>query len=255
MSFIRRLRSLYRGGDERTRRFHFALAAFDLATIAFLIASSFFPDSATVEAIDIAIGVAILVELLMRVAASRSPPKEILNPYSLADIAVIVSLLAPIIGEGFAFLRALRILRLVRSYRALKELRPDYRIFRQHDETIIAATNLSIFLFLMSALVYETQKRSNDMINNYLDAFYFTVTTLTTTGFGDITLQGSSGRLIAILIMIVGVSLFLRLVQVMIRPQKTEFKCPDCGLKRHDHDAVHCKACGRVLNIEDEGAV
>ena len=55
-------------------------------------------------------------------------------------------------------------------------------------------------------------------------------------------------------IMIFGVSLFLRLVQVMLRPQKVEHKCPDCGLKRHDHDAVHCKACGRLLNIEDEGA-
>lgn len=255
MSIVGRLRSLYRGGDTRTRRFHFVLAAFDLATIGFLVASSFFPQSAIVEKIDIAIGFLILLELVARVVASRSAVRELLNPYSLADIAVIVSLLAPMIGEGFAFLRALRILRLIRSYRALKEMRPDYRIFRQYDETIIAATNLSVFLFLMSALVYETQNRSNDMINNYLDAFYFTVTTLTTTGFGDITLQGSTGRLIAILIMIVGVSLFLRLVQVMIRPQKIEFKCPDCGLKRHDHDAVHCKACGRVLNIEDEGAV
>ena len=29
---------------------------------------------------------------------------------------------------------------------------------------------------------------------------------------------------------------------------------PVCGLLRHDPDAVHCKACGRVLNIPDEGA-
>jgi voltage-gated potassium channel len=55
--------------------------------------------------------------------------------------------------------------------------------------------------------------------------------------------------------MIVGVSLFLRLVHAALRPSKVDFKCPDCGLKRHDIDAVHCKACGRLLNIEDEGAV
>ena len=36
---------------------------------------------------------------------------------------------------------------------------------------------------------------------------------------------------------------------------KVFFKCPDCGLARHDRDAVHCKACGRRLNIPDEGAV
>jgi voltage-gated potassium channel len=55
--------------------------------------------------------------------------------------------------------------------------------------------------------------------------------------------------------MIFGVSLFLRLVQVMLRPDKIFFRCPQCGLSRHDRDAVHCKACGVILNIPDEGAV
>jgi voltage-gated potassium channel len=31
------------------------------------------------------------------------------------------------------------------------------------------------------------------------------------------------------------------------------FKCPDCGLTRHDADAVHCKHCGKVIHIETEG--
>jgi voltage-gated potassium channel len=53
--------------------------------------------------------------------------------------------------------------------------------------------------------------------------------------------------------MIIGVSLFLRLVQTIFRPSKVLFKCPDCGLMRHDHDAVHCKHCGRVLPIESSG--
>jgi len=52
-------------------------------------------------------------------------------------------------------------------------------------------TNLFVFLFGMTAVVYETQHQHNPAIGNYLDAFYFTVTTLTTTGFGDITLIGT----------------------------------------------------------------
>jgi voltage-gated potassium channel len=107
----------------------------------------------------------------------------------------------------------------------------------------------------MTAIVYETQHYTNPKIANYVDALYFTVTALTTTGFGDIVLEGTAGRLIAVAIMIVGVSLFLRLVQVMLRPSKVRYRCPDCGLNRHDNDAVHCKACGRLLNIEDEGAI
>ena len=109
-------------------------------------------------------------------------------------------------------------------------------------------------LLIMTALVHATQLGRNPAINNYADALYFTVTTLTTTGFGDITLQGTSGRLLAVMIMIFGVSLFIRLVQTLFRPQKVHYECPVCGLTRHDPDAVHCKHCGATIHIQTEGA-
>jgi voltage-gated potassium channel len=93
----------------------------------------------------------------------------------------------------------------------------------------------------------------NPQIRNYADALYFTVTTLTTTGFGDITLTGTVGRMLSVGVMIVGVTLFLRLLQVLFRPTKIRYTCPKCGLKLHDPDAVHCKHCGEVVHIETEG--
>jgi len=93
----------------------------------------------------------------------------------------------------------------------------------------------------------------NPQISGYVDALYFTITTLTTTGFGDITLAGPGGRILAVIIMVVGVGLFLRLLQAVFRPNKVRFECPDCALRLHDADAVHCKHCGRVLQIPDEG--
>lgn len=94
----------------------------------------------------------------------------------------------------------------------------------------------------------------NPDISNYFDALYFTVATLTTTGFGDITLIGTGGHILAVLIMIFGISLFLRLVQTVFRPTKVRYECPTCGLMRHDADAVHCKHCGTILHIENEGS-
>ena len=90
---------------------------------------------------------------------------------------------------------------------------------------MLSVVNLFVFLLIMTALVHATQLGRNPVINNYADALYFTVTTLTTTGFGDITLQGTSGRLLAVLIMIFGVSLFIRLVQTLFRPQKVHYSC------------------------------
>ena len=184
---------------------------------------------------------------------SRDRLAELASVHGVVDLVVIASLLAPIVGEGLAFLRVARMLRLLRSYQTVRRLRTDFVFFRRNQQTIDAGINLFVFLFMMTAIVYETQHHTNPKIQHYADALYFTVTTLTTTGFGDITLEGTSGKLIAVVIMIFGVSLFLRLVQVMFRPPKAEFRCPQCGLMRHDHDAVHCKACGHILNIPDEG--
>jgi voltage-gated potassium channel len=112
--------------------------------------------------------------------------------------------------------------------------------------------NLAVFLFVMTGIVYQTQHATNPAIRNYADALYFTVTALTTTGFGDITLPGTSGRLLTVAIMIFGVTLFLGLLRAVLRPPKVRFSCPQCGLMRHDQDAVHCKACGQLLNIPNE---
>ena len=62
----------------------------------------------------------------------------------------------------------------------------------------------------------------------------------------------TTGWLISVAIMIFGVTLFFGLAKAVLRPNKVRFPCPTCGLLRHDPDAVHCKACGQVLNIPNE---
>jgi voltage-gated potassium channel len=248
-----RLRALYEGAGEAGDRFRYALLAFDLLTVSWLVASSFLERGAHHTRIDLAIGLMFLADFLARLWISRKPLKDLLSFWGLADILVILSLLFPIWGEGLAFLRVLRLYRVIHSPQTLDQLRDDIPLFRRHETALRAALNLLIFIFAMTALVYQTQVSINDKITNYIDALYFTVATLSTTGFGDVTLVGNSGKLLSVAIMIFGISLFLRLVQVVLRPAKANFPCPTCGLRRHDHDAVHCKACGTVLNIPDDG--
>jgi voltage-gated potassium channel len=248
-----RLRALYEGKGESGDRFRYALLAFDLLTVTWLVASSFLTRGAHHTTIDIAIGSVFLADLLARLLIARRPLKELASFWGVADLLVIISLLFPIWGEGLAFLRVLRLYRVFHSPQTLDQLRDDIPLFRQNETTLRAALNLLIFIFAMTSLVYQTQSGVNDKITNYVDALYFTVTTLSTTGFGDITLVGNGGKLLSVAIMIFGISLFLRLVQVVLRPSKTHYPCPTCGLRRHDHDAVHCKACGTVLNIPDDG--
>jgi voltage-gated potassium channel len=252
---VARLRELYEGDSHEAHQFRYALLVFDVTTILFIVVSSFLPRFQALEWFDVIIGCVVLADFIARLVISRNRWKDFLHPATLADVAAIVSFLAPVVGEGIGFLRILRTLRLLHTYQLLARLRTDSSFFRRNEELIIASVNLGVFIFIMTGFVYETQRWSNVKIGNYIDALYFTIAALTTTGFGDITLTGTWGHLLSVVIMIFGVTLFLRLVQVLLRPNKVKHPCPVCGLQRHDRDAVHCKACGTTLNIPDEGAI
>jgi voltage-gated potassium channel len=247
-----RLRLLYYGDTGPAHAFRYALLAFDVGMIGFIVVSSFFPESQWVERLDVVFGVVVLADFTARMVATRKHLRELAHPATLADLVVIASLLAPAAGEQFAFLRVARALRLLRTHALVSRLRQDFPFFRRNQQAVNAAINLFVFIFVMTAVVYETQHLRNPGIANYADALYFTVTTLTTTGFGDITLTGQSGRLLSVLIMIFGVSLFIRLIQVLFRPPRIAWRCTGCGLNRHESDALHCRHCGTLLNIPHE---
>lgn len=245
---------LYNGASLRARVFRWSLLGFDAVTICYFVAASFFHRNDDFHIMEEAIGIIYLLELLARLFISQRRLRDILHPTGLADLIVIASLLAPSLAENFAFLRVIRALRLLRSYHMLKSLRRQSRFVRLHEDVIFSVVNLLVFIFIITAVVYVAQFGRNPAIHNYVDALYFTIAALTTTGFGDITLVGTSGHILAVLIMIFGISLFLRLIQTIFRPGKVRYECPTCGLTRHDPDAVHCKHCGQVLHITTEGA-
>ncbi|MCB1749543.1 MAG: ion transporter [Gammaproteobacteria bacterium] len=248
-----RIDNLYHGSDTEAVRFRWGLLIFDVICILYFVVASFLHHVDDLHIVEETIGIIYLFEFAARFYVARERLRFLFNPVGLADLVVIMSLLAPSLTENFLFLRVIRALRLLRSYHVIKELRDQSSFVRLHEDIIFSVVNLLIFIFIMTALVYVLQIGRNPAITDYIDALYFTVTTLTTTGFGDITLVGTSGRILAVLIMIFGISLFVRLIQTIFRPEKVRYECEHCGLTRHDNDAVHCKHCGEILHIQTEG--
>lgn len=246
---------LYTGRSRKAAFFRYVLIGFDFFTIVFFIITTPLAPRADILVADFAIGTLILADFLARLWIAPNKLRMLRQPYTITDVLVILSLLlAPLITQNLAFLRVLRTLRLLHSYHVLRDLRRDTPFFRRNEDVIVSSVNLGVFIFLMTALVFVLQFGDNPDIGSYIDALYFTVAALTTTGFGDITLTGKLGRLLAIFIMVAGVALFLRLAQAIFRPQKLSYTCPKCGLNRHEPDSIHCKHCGHALKIETEGA-
>jgi voltage-gated potassium channel len=248
------LRRLFYGHRPAAIRFQIGLVAVDLAAITYFLATTFVEDAPWLRAIDLVLGVLLALEFLGRMLAHRHPMHYIENSAAMIDLVVIASLFISALGANLGFLRVLRTVRLLRSYNVLGQLKRHIPAVRRNEEVILAALNFAVFVVMVSSLVYVTQRGTNEKIVDFVDALYFTVAALSTTGFGDVTLIGSTfGELLSVAMMIVGITLFFRLAQAVFRPGgKVRHPCPQCGLQRHEADAVHCKACGHVLNIPND---
>ena len=253
-SIRRRLLWLYQGRGKAPYYFRWALLIFDLATITYFLWAPFEDRGRSHVAIDFVIGALIAADLVARYVIAPKKVYFLRNWLNWADLAVVITMFLPLFVSNFAFLRILRAVRAVRAFTFVRRGKAITPFVERHAHVIDKVTNLLVFVFVMAALVYATQIGRNPSVHTYIDALYFTVTTLTTTGYGDILMEGKVGKILAILIMGLGLSLFLQLLQAVLEPEtKVHVECPDCGLLRHDRDAVHCKHCGRVMHIETEG--
>lgn len=203
-----------------------------------------------IRELEILIAVVFSLEYLARLYVSPKRLKYFFDIFSLADLVVIFSLFAPSIIGSVAILRVIRTLRIIAGYKLLNYASLKSNKIGNNKETYIAFLNLIVFLFIMTILVFSSQVNVNPKINSYLDALYFTVTTLTTTGFGDIIAEGNEGKILTILIMLFGITLFIRLAKSVFRGKRIYYTCPDCGLKSHDFDSIHCKHCGHIIKNE-----
>jgi voltage-gated potassium channel len=163
-TFREQLRNLYEGSTGAARTFQYALISFDAVILVYIVASSFFPREPWMEVVDFIFGAGVVVEFVLRLWAAKSFKAEFFHPQTAIDLVVILSLLAPLVGQNLAFLRALRITRVLTTYRFVRQLRADVAFFRNNPAALNAGVNLLVFVFLMTALVYETQHAINAKI-------------------------------------------------------------------------------------------
>jgi voltage-gated potassium channel len=232
-------------------RFQLMVLAIDLAIIVFFILTPVIRGTSSFLWIDYTVAAVLGLDILARALATTNIPRHFLQLTTWVDLFILATLLFPESLGNFGFLRILRLWTLSQSgqlWRPLK--RAGQESWRETGQSIV---NLVTFLFLLTGFIYTFFFRSQGGMDGYVDALYFTVAAITTTGFGDIVLPGPWGKLTSIVAMIIGITLFIRLAQALFRPFKVYFPCPKCALQRHDPDAVHCKACGHLLAIPDEG--
>lgn len=246
------LRDVYFGHGPKRMPYRLSILILDFLVIGFFIAAPMLGRGPGYYILDYAIALVVAADLAARSWAYGDFRRWIRRPVVWADLAILITLLFPHLLANLGFLRVLRIWTLAQSGFVLRAIDDFIPNAKRYDEIIKALASFLAFVFVVTGFVYTFYARRTEDISSYVDALYFTVTTLTTTGFGDITLPGDGGRLLSIAIMLFGIGLFVRLAQAIFRPNKVYHECPSCGLCNHEPDAVHCKACGAVIHIKHD---
>mgnify|MGYP001255449473 CR=1 FL=1 len=246
-----RLRLLYHGHAPGAVRFQYAMMAIDILIVAFFIVTPVLRERPSFLWIDYSVAAVLMLDISARALASSEMPRWLRQPANILDLFILLTLLFPLSLSNLGFLRVLRLWTLSRSGVLWRPLvRRGYGPWREVVESV---ANLITFLFVVTGFIYTFFFSESSGFAGYVDALYFTVTSMTTTGYGDILLAGPWGKITSVVIMLAGVTLFIRLGQAIFRPHKVFYPCEQCGLQRHDPDAVHCKACGNMLKIPDSG--
>ena len=116
------LSALYLGEDRTARRFRYGLIVFDVATIAVFLISSVAREEWWMVPLDLAVAAVISADFAARLFIEPDKRRHLMSLVTLADIAVIVSLVLPAFVDNLAFLRVARAIRLLRSYHLLLDL-------------------------------------------------------------------------------------------------------------------------------------
>jgi voltage-gated potassium channel len=206
------------------------------------------------------------IEYILRILCIKRPSKYIFSFFGIVDLlSTIPKYLSYFVG-GSQYITAFRALRLLRVFRILKLVR-----FVGESNNLIRAlrasrTKIFVFVFfiiiisiLLGTIMYLVEGPQHGF-NSIPHSVYWTIVTLTTVGYGDISPETGLGQIIATLIMIIGYGIIAvptGIVSAEYASSKKEKKnldpgrsCPNCGTEIHRSDAHYCRQCGEKLTDE-----
>jgi len=202
---------------------------------------------------ELALATVFLGEYVVRVYSADDRFQEVTNPYTVIDlVAVLPVFLAPwfSVSAQTGFLRGVHTLRIFRFIRLLVN---EQQVFGRH---LTIATvrrmelSMTIFLifFIATGPMYAFEEAVNGGIDNFADAFYYTVIAVSTVGFGDIVPQTAGGRWVTVTAVLVGFVLIpwqaSRLRNISDAGTAT---CRRCGQEVSERDC-YCRRCGLELD-------
>lgn len=201
------------------------------------------------------------IEYILRIISVNKPKKYIFSFYGIIDLLATIPKYLSLLFVGSQYFTALRALRLLRVFRILKLVR-----FLGESNNLIRAINASktkIFVFvffvmiisiILGTFMYLIEGPEHGF-NSIPHSIYWTIVTLTTVGYGDISPETPLGQFVATIIMIIGYGIIAVPTGIVSAEYAASSKakidegrsCESCGSDILSNDADYCRKCGHKL--------
>jgi voltage-gated potassium channel len=215
---------------------------------------------AALLAVEWLLTAAFTIEYVLRLACVRSPARYAVSFFGVIDLMAILPTYLLLFDVSVQSLLVIRVLRLMRVFRVFKlvhfigeaqALRAALRS-SVYKITVFMLAVLSIMLILGTTMYLVEGEGSG--FTNIPQSVYWAIVTMTTVGYGDITPQTITGKLVASFMMMLGYAIIAvptGIVTVELgRSRKRTVSaqaCPKCGVDGHDSDARYCRLCASRL--------
>lgn len=191
-----------------------------------------------------------VAEFCLRLYFAKSKIDFFLDKYTYFDIIAIFPFFFGLNTQYFRIIRIFRFLRFTHVY--LNYSRKSFHLSTENIFLLRIIFSLVCILFISSGLILTIEGNLNPNINQFDDALYFTLVSVTTVGYGDITPITSLGKIVTMLVIICGVVLIPYNIGTLLNhithnQHYREEECEVCGLYLHEQDAKFCKHCGTKL--------
>lgn len=200
------------------------------------------------------------VELILRLVCVQQPLRYIFSFFGFIDVIAVIPTYLSLLIPGAQSLLVIRVFRLLRIFRIFKL--SNYLGEAQVLSNALRSSRPKIIVFLlavaatvvtMGTIMHLVEGEKNGF-NSIPKGIYWSIVTMTTVGFGDITPKTPLGQFLASCLMILGYGIIAiptgivtsELARASITPTSGQ-ACPTCGLQGHDMNAQFCKHCGSKL--------
>ncbi len=203
------------------------------------------------------------IEYLLRLYCSANARQYSLSFYGIVDLLSILPSYLALFFPGASFTLVIRVLRLFRIFRVLKLIRYLSEgnlllraMVQSGRKVFIFFFSVSLIIMVLGALMYVVEGPNNGF-SSIPKSIYWTIVTITTVGYGDITPGTPLGQGIAAFTMLLGYSIIAIPTGILtaeisseIGRSRTLRRCNNCSKSGHDTDAEYCSACGNELEQE-----